>query len=121
MTGVTTRHPEEPYANSARTVLWEVLGASRAPTLSGNIAIAREPCKGRRKIIGVLRPLQGSIGRLIPPGVRKKRSPLANIHRPFGTRKRYKFRNSDFTEAASSLRARIDLLDQVFEYDSVKR
>jgi hypothetical protein len=35
MTGVTTRHPEEPYANSARTVLWEVLGASRAPTRLG--------------------------------------------------------------------------------------
>lgn len=34
MTGVITCHPEEPYANSARTVLWEVRGASRAPTRS---------------------------------------------------------------------------------------
>jgi hypothetical protein len=32
MTGVITRRSEEPYANSARTVLWEVRGASRAPT-----------------------------------------------------------------------------------------
>jgi hypothetical protein len=32
MAGVTTRHSDEPYANSARTVLWEVLGVSRAPT-----------------------------------------------------------------------------------------
>ena len=32
MTGVTTRHSEEPYAKSARTVLWEVLGVTRAPT-----------------------------------------------------------------------------------------
>jgi len=32
MTGVITRRSDEPYANSARTVLWEVRGASRAPT-----------------------------------------------------------------------------------------
>jgi hypothetical protein len=31
VTGVITRHPEVPYANSASTVPWEVLGASRAP------------------------------------------------------------------------------------------
>ena len=35
MTGVTTRHSEEPYAKSARTVLWEVLGVTRAPTRLG--------------------------------------------------------------------------------------
>ena len=35
MTGVTTRHPEEPYANNASTVPWEVLGATRAPTRLG--------------------------------------------------------------------------------------
>ena len=32
MTGVITRHPEEPYANSASTVPWEALWVTRAPT-----------------------------------------------------------------------------------------
>ena len=32
VTGVITRHPEEPYANSARTVPREAPGESRAPT-----------------------------------------------------------------------------------------
>lgn len=30
--GVTTRRPEEPYAISARTVLWEALRVTGAPT-----------------------------------------------------------------------------------------
>lgn len=41
--GVITRHPEEPYANSARTVPWEVRGASRAPTRLGMDAIYESP------------------------------------------------------------------------------
>ena len=40
-TGVTTRRPEEPYVNSTSTVLWEVPGATRAPTRCGGRREAR--------------------------------------------------------------------------------
>jgi len=49
MTGVTTCHPEEPYANSARTVLWEVRGASRAPTRVTDMVRRSEVSAERRK------------------------------------------------------------------------
>jgi len=63
MTGVTTRHSEEPYAKSARTVLWEVRGASRAPTRSGNAEQANQALEGRQtmQMKGMLfyRPCRG--------------------------------------------------------------
>ena len=49
MVGVTTYHPEEPYANSARTVLWEALGVSRAPTRLFQVLMESISTRPRRR------------------------------------------------------------------------
>ena len=56
MTGVTTRHPEEPYANNASTVPWEVLGATRAPTRLGSENGNNKALNGRHRAVS---PIQG--------------------------------------------------------------
>ena len=68
MMGVTTRHPEEPYATNARTVLWEVLGATRAPTRLGGSRIDIGPARATQAFCIAL---QGLSKPILYPGFRR--------------------------------------------------
>ena len=74
MTGVITRHPEEPYANNARTVPWEVLGATRAPTRLGVHMPDIEPWMGDAKSFAAHAGLD-CIRHLTQDSVARKRAP----------------------------------------------